>query len=89
MLLAQAAAGAGAVSRRPRVARGGTAALLLLALVSGISGFFDGQLARPDLGAAYVAMQWVYVVVAAAVVVLAGRRLRELRRSRPVGATAA
>jgi hypothetical protein len=64
MLLVQT--GATVMAARPRrgIATIGAAVLGLSAALGGISGFFDGQLARPDLGAGYVAAQVGYVVVA-------------------------
>ena len=81
MLLVQAAATAAAISRRRRVAIAGSAVLGLTAAVAGISGFFDGQLGRADLGTWYVVAQVSYVVVAWATAVVAGLRLWKLRSS--------
>jgi hypothetical protein len=84
MLLVQAAAtGAAAQSRRwPAIV--GSTLLGVSAAVSGISGFFDGQLGRPDLGAGYVAAQVGYVVVAGLAAGSAVHRLLAVRRE-PVG----
>jgi hypothetical protein len=71
-----------AVGTRRRPAIAGSLVLGLSAAVAGISGFFDGQLGRSDLGAGYVAMQLVYVVVAWATAFLAAARLRHLAKSR-------
>ena len=79
MLLVQAGATVAAVQSRRRPALIGASVLGLSAAVSGISGFFDGQLARPDLGSGYVAAQVGYVVVAWLTVAGAGLRLWELR----------
>ena len=35
--------------------------------ISGVSGFFDGQFARDDLGKSLVALQWLFVVSTLAV----------------------
>ncbi len=64
MVLVQTGATVAAVSSRRRPALIGSALLGLSAAVSGISGFFDGQLARPDLKAGFVAAQVGYVIVA-------------------------
>jgi len=82
MLLLQAGATVAAAWPRRRPAAIGSALLGLAAAVSGISGFFDGQLARPDLGAGYVAAQVGYVVVAWLTVAAAGYRLWTVRRGR-------
>jgi len=58
----------------------GSTLLGVSAAVSGIFGFFDGQLARPDLGAGYVTAQVGYVVVAWLAVVGAVYRLWAVRR---------
>jgi hypothetical protein len=84
MVLAQAAATVAAVSSRRRLAILGSSLLTLTAAVSGISGFFDGQLGRSDLGPAYVAAQVGYVVVAWIAVVGAGIRLWALRQRRAI-----
>jgi hypothetical protein len=42
----------------------GSAVPGLSAAISGISGSFDSQFARPDLGAGFVAAQVAYVIVA-------------------------
>ena len=81
MLLVQAGAAWAAVRGGRRLAVAGCAVLALAALLTGVSGFFDGQLGKEGLGPGYVAMQLVFVVVAAAVLVLAARRLRALRRA--------
>lgn len=82
MLLVQSAATAAAVQSRRRPAVIGSAVLGLSAAVSGISGFFDGQLARTDLGAGYVAAQVGYVVVAWLAVGVSGARLWALLDTR-------
>lgn len=64
MLLIRACATVAAVQSRRWPATVGSAVLGLSAALSGISGFFDGQLARSDLGGAYVMAQVGYVVVA-------------------------
>jgi hypothetical protein len=79
MLLVQAGATVAAAQRRWPALLGSTV-LGLSAAVSGISGFFDGQLARPDLGTGYVAAQIGYVVVAWLAVAGAGYRLWAVRR---------
>src|SRR5215210_3343735 len=81
MLLVQTAATCAAIQRRRPVALAGTVLLGVTAAVAGISGFFDGQLGRKDLGAGIVAGQICYVVVAWATVVVAGVRLLMLRRA--------
>ena len=80
MLLVQAASAAAAVRGGRRTALAGSVVLGLAAALTGVSGFFDGQLGKEGLGPGYVAMQLVFVVLAAAVVVLSGRRVRALRR---------
>jgi hypothetical protein len=82
MVLVQTAATVAAVSPRRRPAMVGAALLGLTAAVSGISGFFDGQLGRSDLGPEYVAAQVGYVVVAWCAVAGAVIRLVALRRFR-------
>ena len=82
MLLVQSAATAAAVQSRRGPAVIGSVALGLSAAVSGISGFFDGQLARTDLGPGYVAAQVGYVVVAWLAVGASAVRLWALRRHR-------
>ncbi len=81
MILAQVGSTWGAVRRRNRSAQVSAGLLGVACAVSGISGFFDGQLAREDLPAAVVAGQWVLITVTAAVGALAFARLVELRRS--------
>ena len=81
MILVQSCGTVAAVSPKRWPAVLGSAVLGLSAAVSGISGFFDGQLGRADLGAGYVAAQVGYVVVAWLAVAAAGYRLlRALRR---------
>ena len=80
MMLVQAGATVAAVSARRRPAVLGSSLLGLTAAVSGISGFFDGQLGRSDLCPAYVAAQVGYVVVAWCAVAGAVIRLVSLRR---------
>jgi len=87
MMLVQAAATLAAVQDRRRTARIGSAVLVLSAAVSGVSGFFDGQLARPDLGPAYVAAQVGYVAVALAALICGVARLWRLRGSRTADAS--
>lgn len=82
MLLIQAGASVAAASPRRVPALAGPAVLGLSAAVAGISGFFDGQLGRSDLGRGYVGAQILYVAVAWATAVLAGARAREVA-SRP------
>jgi hypothetical protein len=70
MLLIQACATVAAVQRRRWLATIGSAILGFSAALSGISGFFDGQLARSDLDGVYVMAQVSYIVglaVAAAI----------------------
>ncbi len=86
MLLVQSAATAAAVQSRRWPAVIGSSVLGLSAAVSGISGFFDGQLARTDLGTGYVAAQVGYVVVAWLAVGASVVRLWALQRHR-VGGT--
>jgi hypothetical protein len=81
MLLVQTAATCAAIQRRRPVALAGTVLLGVTAAVAGISGFFDGQLGRKDLGAGIVAGQICYVLVAWATVVVAGVRLWMLRQA--------
>ena len=79
MLLVQSCATVAAVRSQPRPARIGSGLLLVSAALSGVSGFFDGQLARPDLGAGYVTAQVGYVVVAWLAVACAANRLWAVR----------
>jgi hypothetical protein len=88
MLVLQAGATVAACWPRRRPATIGSALLGLAAAVSGISGFFDGQLARPDLGAGYVTAQVGYVVVAWLAVAAAAYRLWAVRRGRRAGGDA-
>lgn len=83
MLLVQGLATVATLRPRRLPAVAGAAVLGLSAAVAGISGFFDGQLGRFDLGGGYVTMQVVYVVVAWVTALLAALRLRELATSRP------
>ena len=71
----QAAATVAAVQRRRGVAMVGSGLLAATAVVSGISGFFDGQLGREDLGTGHVVGQVVFVTVAWATAVVAVVRL--------------
>jgi hypothetical protein len=64
MLLIQGCATVAAVQPRRWLATIGSAILGLSAALSGISGFFDGQLARSDLDGVYVMAQVSYIVVA-------------------------
>ena len=80
MLLIQSGATVAAAQSKRWPAIIGSAVLGLSAAVSGISGFFDGQLARPGLGAGYVAAQVGYVVMAWLAVGCAAMRLWALRR---------
>jgi hypothetical protein len=82
MLALQAAATVAAVQRRRPVSLAGAIVLGLSAAVAGISGFFDGQLGRADLGPGLVVAQVGYVLVAWATVAVAVLRLRGLRRTR-------
>jgi len=89
MLLVQAAATVAAVQRRRIVAMVGSGLLVATAVVSGISGFFDGQLGLEDLGAWHVVGQIVFVTVAWATAIVATVRLWRLsRRRRSVAAEA-
>ena len=80
MLLVQAGATAAAVQAQYWPAKIGSAVLILSATLSGISGFFDGQLARPDLGAGFVVAQFSYVVVAGLAAACGIGRLATTRR---------
>ena len=82
MLLLQGAATWTAVQRHRTLATVGTAVLGLTAAVAGISGFFDGQLGRADLGAGYVVAQTGYVIVAWTTVAVVTARLVGLARFR-------
>jgi hypothetical protein len=64
--------------------RGAVAAGVLAAacLVSGVSGFFDGQLGKAGLSPPLVAFQWGLVISTLAVGGLAGGRLIQLVRRR-------
>lgn len=83
MLLVQAGATVLAAQPDRRLSLIGCSVLGLSAAVSGVSGFFDGQLGRSDLGPGYVAAQVGYVVVAWLTVAAAGARLRSLRGWQP------
>ncbi len=83
MLVLQTAATLAAVRPQRVAAIVGSSLLGLSAAVAGISGFFDGQLARADLSRWFVAAQIGYVVVAWLTVLAAGLRLRQLLRNRP------
>ena len=85
MLVVQSGATVAAVQSQRWPAIIGSALLGLSAALSGISGFFDGQLARPDLGAGYVAAQVGYVVVAGLAVTCAVGRLWAIRRAASSG----
>ncbi|HEY5783436.1 MAG TPA: hypothetical protein VIT65_01550 [Microlunatus sp.] len=80
MLMVQSAATVAAVQKRRRTAAVGSALLALSAALAGVSGFFDGQLARSDLASGFVIAQVAYVVVAWVAVGCAGYRLWGLRR---------
>ena len=84
MLLVQSCATVAAVQSQRWPATIGSALLGLSAALSGISGFFDGQLARPDLGVGYVVAQVGYVVVAFLTVACSVARLWALRQPRGV-----
>ena len=84
MLVVQTAATCAAVQRRRSVALAGSVLLGVTAAVAGVSGFFDGQLARADLGTWYVVWQVCYVVVAWGTAVVAGVRVWKLRPSKRV-----
>jgi hypothetical protein len=79
MVLLQSCATVAAVQSRRWPAIIGSAVLGLSAGLSGISGFFDGQLARSDLGAAYVTAQVGYVVMAWLAVASTVNRLWAIR----------
>lgn len=81
MLLAQTAATVAAANQRRRPAMIGSVCLVLTAALSGISGFFDGQLGRADLGAAYVVAQIGYLVFAWLAVAAGLGRFLALRRN--------
>jgi hypothetical protein len=84
MVLVQLGATVAAVqSRRRPAAIVGSSVLGLAAAVSGISGFFDGQLGRSDLGPGYVWAQVGYVAVAWLAVGCAVGRLWNLLRRYP------
>ncbi len=53
------------MARSPR--RRPTGLLAVACAISGVSGFFDGQFARDDLGKSLVAFQWLFVVSTLAV----------------------
>ena len=81
MLLIPAGATMTAVQSRRWPATIGSAILGLSAALSGISGFFDGQLARSDLDRAYVIAQVGYVVVAGLAVAAAIGRIWAIQRA--------
>ena len=85
MLVVQSGATVAAVQAQRWPAVIGSALLGLSAALSGISGFFDGQLARPDLGAGYVTVQVGYVVVAGLAVSCTVGRLWAIRRAASSG----
>jgi hypothetical protein len=80
MLLVQSCATVAAVQPQRWPAIVGSALLGVSAALSGISGFFDGQLARQDLDMPYVTAQVGYVVVAWVAVACAAYRLWAVRR---------
>jgi hypothetical protein len=82
MLLIQACATVAAVQSRRWLATIGSAILGLSAALSGISGFFDGQLARSDLSGVYVMAQVSYIVVAGLAVAAAVGRIWAIQRGR-------
>jgi hypothetical protein len=82
MLVVQSVATVAAAQSQRWPAVVGSVVLGLSAAVSGISGFFDGQLARSDLGPGFVAAQVGYVVVAWVAVACAVGRLMAVRRQR-------
>lgn len=82
MLLVQGLATGAAAQPRRWPARVGSVVLALSGAVSGISGFFDGQLGRTDLGPGYVLAQVGYVVVAWVAVACGLLRLVALRQVR-------
>ena len=82
MLRLQAAATVAAVQRRRVVAMVGSGLLAATALVSGMPGFFDGQVGRADLGTGHVVGQILFVTVAWATVGIAIVRLRRLAQHR-------
>ena len=71
-----------AVQSRRWLATFGSAILGLIAALSGISGFFDGQLARSDLDGVYVMAQVSYIVVAGLAVAAAVGRIWVIQRGR-------
>ena len=83
MLVLQTAATIAAVRPQRVAAIVGSSLLGLSAAIAGISGFFDGQLARAHLSRWFVAAQIAYVVVAWLTVLAAGLRLRQLLRNHP------
>jgi hypothetical protein len=85
MLLLQATSTVAAVQSRRRHAILGSGLLAVTAGVAGVSGFFDGQLGRPDLSAGYVAAQVGYVTVAWATVVVAVLRCHRVSRETDIG----
>jgi hypothetical protein len=84
MLLIQAGATVAAVQSRRWLSTIGSAILGLSAALSGISGFFDGQLARSDLDGVYVMAQVSYIVVAGLAVAAAIGRIWAIQRGRRV-----
>jgi hypothetical protein len=85
-MVAQAALAAAAVRRPDR--RGGTAAGLLsgVCLVSALSGFFDGQLAKQGLPRHLLGLQVLLVAATSGVGALAAVRGRRLLRAGEAGA---
>lgn len=80
MLLVQTVGTVAAAQPSVWPAATGSVVLVLTGALSGISGFFDGQLARSDLGVPYVLAQAGYVVVAWLAVACGLVRLRAIRR---------
>lgn len=82
MLLVQTAGTVAATQSGRHPAAIGSVVLMISGLISGISGFFDDQLGRTDLGPGYVVAQVGYVVVAGLAVASGGFRLTAIRRRR-------
>ncbi len=84
MMAAQSVLAVAAIRRRGRIAAAASGLLAVACAVSGVSGFFDGQLGRRGLPALLVGFQVLLVAATLVVGVLAAARSIRLLRD-PVG----
>ena len=82
MMAAQALLAVATIKWTDRKGAVAAGALAAACLVSGISGFFDGQLAKPGLGPWLVGFQWILVAATVGVGGLAVHRLLRITRPR-------